>query len=295
MVRAQDQSGVITFFLAYQRLWAALLLLGWLMLNVVINATTTYMEAHRESSTLLFWEPLCWEVTSALVLYGLFWPIALLLGRWRTLPSDGRITPWAGLVLVHLMVLCVFSVTHVSLMVLLRKLWYAVLDSHYVFGPIGYEFLYELRKDAITYLSIIIIVSVYRFIVRRLRGEASLLQQSENHSTPLPDKLLIKKLGKEFLIAVDTIDWIEAAGNYANLHVGSHVFPMRITMTKLSGILPTAQFIRIHRSTIVNSERVVHIQPLNVGDYEVVLQDGTQLNLSRRYRDAFKEQWRVAG
>jgi len=94
-------------------------------------------------------------------------------------------------------------------------------------------------------------------------------------------------LGREFLIQTNDIEWIEASGNYANLHIKDSVYPMRITMDKLEKLLPS-NFTRIHRSTIVNLEQIQEIQALDTGDYEVRLHNQMKLTLSRRYRENFK-------
>lgn len=269
-------------FLSHTALWAPLLLISWLSVHLALNTTTALMEAERGGSSLPLWEPLCWEASSLVMIALLAWPLAQLLKYWP------RHIQWRWQALLHLCALVLFSVVHVSAMVALRKLCYALMGSYYDFGDWRYEFIYELRKDTVAYLSLIIVISAYRFIVRRLQGESSLLAKTENTTEIMPDKLLVKKLGKEFLITIESIEWIEAAGNYANLHVGERVFPMRITMTQLSQQLPTQQFARIHRSTIVNLNQVAHIEPQDAGDYEVKLKTGVQLTLSRRYRDAFK-------
>ena len=102
-----------------------------------------------------------------------------------------------------------------------------------------------------------------------------------------PERLLIKKLGREFLIQTSDIEWVEASGNYANLHINTHVYPMRITMDKLEKLLPS-QFLRIHRSTIVNIGQIKEVEAMDSGDHQVLLLSGKTLTLSRRYRENFK-------
>ena len=99
------------------------------------------------------------------------------------------------------------------------------------------------------------------------------------------DRLMIKQQGRVFFIKVEEIDWIQAAGNYVKLHVGERWHLMRETMAKLSAKLDPKQFVRIHRSTIVNLERVKEIQPWFQGEHVVLLHDGHQLTLSRTYRE----------
>jgi two-component system LytT family response regulator len=99
------------------------------------------------------------------------------------------------------------------------------------------------------------------------------------------ERLAIKTDGRVLLIKVEEIDWIEAADNYVNLHVGTESHLHRETLSALEGRLPSGQFLRISRSTIVNVERVKELQPMFHGDYVVILHNNTRLNLSRSYRE----------
>lgn len=103
--------------------------------------------------------------------------------------------------------------------------------------------------------------------------------------SPRPVRLLVRENHRVLLVAVADIDWIEADGNYARLHIGNRVYQLRETMIRLEGKLDPARFVRIHRSTIVNLDRVVEMQPWFSGEYRVLLRDGTALRLSRWYRD----------
>ena len=80
------------------------------------------------------------------------------------------------------------------------------------------------------------------------------------------------------------VDWVEAAANYVRIHARGRVFVLRTTMAALEGRLDPRQFARIHRSTIVNVDRVREIRPEWHGDFDVVLADGKTLRLSRSYR-----------
>jgi len=90
-------------------------------------------------------------------------------------------------------------------------------------------------------------------------------------------------------VRTSEIDWIEAAGNYVRLHLGedSHLF--RETMNNMEGRLDAQRFVRIHRSRIVNTERIKELQPWFNGEYVVLLHNGTQLRLSRSYREKLEE------
>jgi two-component system LytT family response regulator len=99
------------------------------------------------------------------------------------------------------------------------------------------------------------------------------------------DRVIIKSAGRIMLLRTDEIDWVEAADNYVRVHVGSESHLLRETLGALELRLNPAKFMRIHRSTVVNIDRVKELQPWFHGDYIVILQDGSRLNLSRTYRD----------
>jgi two-component system LytT family response regulator len=98
------------------------------------------------------------------------------------------------------------------------------------------------------------------------------------------ERLAIRAGGRVTLLRVDEIDWIDAEGDYVRIHVGKSWHLLRETMKKLEAQLDPARFVRIHRSTIVNLERIKELQPFYRGEYVVVLQGGATLKLSRGYR-----------
>ena len=103
------------------------------------------------------------------------------------------------------------------------------------------------------------------------------------------ERLVIKSSGRVFFLRTEEIDWIEAAGNYLRLHVGNDMHLLRDTMNNLEARLHPDKFLRIHRSTMVNLERVKELQPWFHGDYKVILLDGTELTLSRSYRPKLRD------
>lgn len=280
-----NQHPHVQIFLKHQHLSAIALLIGWFAINVVVLSTTTLMEFARAGKDIPAWEPFCWEISSQIVLLLLI-PIAIFINdRWLA-PLKLKLQ-----LILHLLLTIPFSAAHIAGMVGIRQIWYRLMDSQYQFGNIPVEVLYEYRKDAQAYFTIALIIVGYRLIVRRLQGEASYLakdDKSENlEQERPPERLLIKKLGREFLIQTNDIEWIEAAGNYANLNIKNSVYPMRITMDKLEKLLPD-HFTRIHRSTIVNLKYIQEVQPLDTGDHQVTLLNKQILTLSRRYREEFK-------
>jgi two-component system LytT family response regulator len=102
------------------------------------------------------------------------------------------------------------------------------------------------------------------------------------------DRLVVKAGGSARLLDVDEIDWIEATGVYVTLHVGDRDVLHRIALSELEARLDPRRFVRIHRSAIINLQRVARLDPLTHGEFEVVLRDGTRVRLSRTYRAHFE-------
>ena len=103
------------------------------------------------------------------------------------------------------------------------------------------------------------------------------------------ERFVIKSGGRVFFLRAADIEWIEAAGNYVKLHVGAETHVFRETMNSLEARLDPGVFFRIHRSHIVNIERVRELQPWFNGEYVVFLTSGARLTLSRGYRDKLQD------
>ncbi|MDR3419030.1 MAG: LytTR family DNA-binding domain-containing protein [Nevskia sp.] len=101
-------------------------------------------------------------------------------------------------------------------------------------------------------------------------------------------RVAVKTRGRTRVVAVDDIDWIGAEGNYLSLHAGGEAHLIRETMSAFERQLDPERFVRIHRSTIVNLDRVRELTPLFNADHSVLLKDGTELTLSRSYHDKLK-------
>jgi two-component system LytT family response regulator len=116
------------------------------------------------------------------------------------------------------------------------------------------------------------------------------LMQDLRPSDPRVERFVVKAGGRVFFVRASEIDWIEAAGNYVKLHVGTETHLFRETMNALEHRLDPQAFFRIHRSHIVNIERIKELQPWFNGEYVVILHNGVRLTLSRTYRDKLQEQ-----
>ena len=88
---------------------------------------------------------------------------------------------------------------------------------------------------------------------------------------------------------VQDIDWVDAAGDYMCVHADNVTYIMRITMKQLEAMLNPLKFKRIHRSTIVNADRIASAHSLSNGEYQLTLNEGTQLKVSRSYRDRIRQ------
>lgn len=114
-----------------------------------------------------------------------------------------------------------------------------------------------------------------------------LFELFENLAKPRksPDRIAVKNNGRVVFIRLDEIDWFEASDNYVCLHCGRETHVVRETMNELEARLDPGQFLRVHRSSIVNLDRIRELQPWFRGDYRVILRDGTELTLTKNHRE----------
>ena len=256
--------------------------------QAAINTQIAAMDVARVHFEAAPWGPAAWEWSSHLVVLVL---VPALIAFERRFPlgfgSLRRNLP------IHALATVAFSVIHVVAMVGARKLVYLAMGSHYDFGYWPRELSYEYLKDWRTYVNILLIVAAYRLLILRLQGEARLLDAPDDEAPPVepierPDRFLVRKLGKEFLVAANDIEFLQASGNYVNLHVRGRDYPLRTTMAAIEPRLDPARFARVHRSWMVNLDCIAEIEPLDTGDARLLLRDGTRLPCSRRYRGVLK-------
>jgi hypothetical protein len=206
-----------------------------------------------------------------------------------------RFETWQSNLPRHLVYSVLFSLIHVTGMVLLRKLAYAVAGHHYDFGPWWPTFGYEYLKDVRTYFWMLVGIGLYRLWVMRFQGEALLLAEPDVgppvESVEQPERFLVRKLGKEFLLAAREIEWLQASGNYVNLHVRARDYPLRVTMAGIETRLDAQHFVRVHRSYVINLDFLSEIEPLDTGDARLLMRDGMKIPCSRRYRAALRERF----
>jgi two-component system LytT family response regulator len=114
----------------------------------------------------------------------------------------------------------------------------------------------------------------------------SLLEELRPAGAPFARRVMVEVDERFRFITVEAIDYIETEGNYLRLHCGKDIHRVRSTLTALMQRLDPACFVRIHRSTAINLDRIREVQQWFGGDYLAILRDGTQLRIGRRYRSA---------
>ena len=107
-------------------------------------------------------------------------------------------------------------------------------------------------------------------------------------TTPLKGRLMIKVSGRLVFLDMDEVDWIEAAANYVRFNVGKDCYLLRESISRIAARLDPGRFARIHRSIVVNIDRIRELQPCGDGEYIAVLMNGKSLSCSRGYRDEIR-------
>jgi len=258
------------------------------LLSAIGNSVTTNMDVSRLALGFASWQPVAWESSSALAALALVAAVA-----WFTRRCPLHLDTWRRMLPAHLLASVVWSALHVIAMVAIRKAVYATQGQHYDFGTWWWEFGYEYLKDIRSYAGVVATIEVYRFVLRRWQGEASLLDVPDDgppvESVDRPERFLVRKLGREFLVAANDIEWMQASGNYVNLRMRGHDYPLRSTIGGIEGKLDPERFVRVHRSYIVNLDQVGSIESLETGDARVHMKDGSNLPCSRTYRGGLRQ------
>lgn len=156
----------------------------------------------------------------------------------------------------------------------------------YLMKPFSSERLHEALERARA--------EVDRSSSRDLKAALNALLEDIQRERAYPEWLLIKKDDRSVFLRVADIDWIESSRNNVRLHVGKEIYVFHETTSGIEAKLDPKKFFRIHRSTIVNIEKIKEMHPWFNGDYAVTLKDGTKLTLSSTYRERLKEFRRLA-
>ena len=282
----------------WRRFYAAVA--AFALLYGLVEASSILMEAARDGVAVPLWFPLVNELSGTLMLAAL-----LPLIRWFDGLFPIRSDTWAVSVPAHVLFSMPLALIHIALFVAVRKLVYPAFGAEYVIGDLGFGLLYEYRKSAIGYVIVLMALYGFRHYVqlRRLLDMPDAHQRAvpaadppaeSNRAPPAggpsdalshPRRFLARRGARDVIVNVSDIAWVEAAGNYVVLHTAVGELKLRETLSAMERELEPWDFVRVHRSHLVNLDAVKEVQPWFHGDQRLVLTDGTLLNLSRRYRD----------
>jgi hypothetical protein len=249
------------------------------VINTLINASSLLMEARRDGDVLPVQVPFFLEFSSLAVILGL---APLIARAVRLVPLRKEGLPRA--LLIHAALTVPFSLAHVGLMVVIRELGYRLAGARYGFFDEGLvlPLVYEWRKDVVTYA---ILGAIFWYFDRR---------RAEQAPAP-PARIELRDGGAAFYLEPADIHYVSSAGNYVEFHTTHKTHLIRGVLTAWEKQLAPLGFARIHRSRLVNRERIASCRPTASGDMEVVLDDGRKLVGSRRYRAALSGLGRAPG
>lgn len=240
---------------------------GFLFVVIVVNISSHAIE----DPEVALWQPALWEFSSYFAILSLVPAVYYGYGRFHWRPLG--LPRFLGFQAVCCLI---FSLGHIALMVAMRVAGYALAGEVYDFvhGHLWLVLIYEVRKDAITFIVIMGIV----WVDERLRAQKL---------TAAPERLEVKTDGRTLYLEPDEIVFVEAAGNYVELHQAGKSPPLllRGTLNEFEMRLKGNDFVRVHRSRLINRRHIASHTGTTSGDLRITLTDGRELAGSRRYRD----------
>lgn len=248
----------------------AVVLLGWALIALV-QAAQGYAVANWRGQEQAWWPSLGYSAAIYSVWVLLSWPIARAV-----LTIERHIRRWWLRVLAYLTLWPLAAGAHVLLFGLLY--WPLYRGDAVPTRGAMVEHMFVRNFDSNTML--------YAALVAVTIGWMRWPRRAEPVQRPASDDaLLIRARGRVHRVPFDTIDWIGAAGDYAEIHSEGRAFLIEESLTSLAARLPAEDFARIHRGALIRLDRVRAIDPIGRGDAHVRLTGGQQLRLSRRFRD----------
>ncbi|HEY3815367.1 MAG TPA: LytTR family DNA-binding domain-containing protein [Caulobacteraceae bacterium] len=165
-------------------------------------------------------------------------------------------------------------------------LFISVVLARWGLGIDHRPFLTAMREELIAngpllLVAVAVLMVVANGVRRMSRGPPASVAPTQVYLTQLP----VRSRGRTSLVSLDQVDWIETQGNYLAVHIGPTEHLVRESLAGLEPRLDPRRFVRIHRRVLVAVDRVEEIQGLGAGDAALRLKDGTELRLSRSYRD----------
>lgn len=239
--------------------------------STLVNITSILIEHPPAVHHYAAWKPFLWEMSSA-AMHAMLVPVIFWL--FHRCPLN-RFGVWRFSA-AHVGFACLFSILHVAGMVAMRKLVYGGFGETYDFsrGNLPLQMLYEGRKDFLTYAIFVGII----WVADRLTAQAA-------SASPVPSRLELKVDGRTHYRDAAEIVWVEAAGNYVEMHGrGTSPLLLRGTLHDYEQKLRPFGFVRVHRSRLVNRAHIDGFAGTASGDVRIQLRDGRELTGSRRYR-----------
>ncbi len=251
------------------------LLFSWALTATIaaVNALSTLSD---RAGRVAAWEPWAWEGTSAIG-WALLVP-AIGFAALRLRPPRVR---WGTAAAVHAGLSLPASLAHVGVMAALRSAIYAAHGVAYDFGPVWPTLAYEYRKDALSYVLVTLGFLAWDVVRRARAGVPPAIPASLTDT-----RLTVRDGARTHLIAPAEIGYAQAAGNYVELHTARGPVLHRTSLAALEVELGAHGFARVHRSRLVRLAAVCAIEPTASGDFELLLEDGTRIGGSRRFRSA---------
>lgn len=236
------------------------------ILQAIVNALSLIDERTSSGEPVPAWEIWTWELTS-MVSWILLAPAIFVAVR-RLRPP--RFTLLAALG-AHLAASVIVSLIHVVLMQAVRMYVYRLAGSEYG-GTISGAFLYEYRKDLVTYVLVVIFYLLFERVTRPAPTDTESF------------RIEVRDGSRVHWVAPNEVDWAQAAGNYVELHGAFGSVLHRQTLTALEQTLALHGFVRVQRSRIVRKQAVAGIETRPSGDFDIIMASGERLGGSRRYR-----------
>lgn len=236
----------------------------------LVDAFSVTHDRAEAGDPIPLWEPLVWEASSVAVMTALA-PAVMAYTR-RLLPLAA---PWPRVIAGHLVGAAVFSLLHVTAMGVLRWAVYAAVGDFYApLSPLG-DFAYEFRKDLLAYFAMVAIYVIWRRLAPA---------DDSTRDIGSEDAIEVRDGARRRFVPLSEIEWVEAAGNYVELHRCGTPILHRAPLSEMERRLHGAGFVRIHRSRLVRRAAVAEVESKPSGDYVVRLSGGQELAGSRRYR-----------
>lgn len=244
------------------------------LLYMIVNAASLIDQRQALDRPIAAWQAWVLEGTSFIAWLALLPLVLMLASRLSTRPV------WQ-MVVGHVAGCLAVSIAHTALMQTLRSAAFGLAGLDYAPSePWVDRLLFELRKDVITYLSIIAVF----LIARRLVAVPATARPTDTG----PALLELRDGSRTVMLRPDEIDWVSAAGNYVEVHGGSGTMLTRRTMSELETELGPHGFVRVHRSRLVRRAAIASTETSQSGDFAMTLRSGVVVQGSRRFRQNLK-------